>query len=1221
MDFWPTDNRVSTGKQKAKETSSSGFNYEQGKLGGATLVDQSGHLEWAFVLKHNEARKLDTTAPVKVFPITRPPSFSLSTTNVVQRAELGANFLRTHLPDVDVAADLIREELTADSGITQELADFDPFEGNLLEVVSRQETNGKVVSSLAFPMGELNCDLNISPFLFSKATGTTFKPSAWPVKKFNTPIQQIVASKLSSTAGLQKSFLAVRTFGATSILDVNASPQATTISDLTSITRSDVGDRRIVDVKFSQNLGQTILVNDRGSVHTCRVDSGVRSMNVILGQQETTMDSFWRIGLGDMNTCHLASRTELQHLDLRTQKPTCLFSTSLPEDIITFVEDRWDDHLVRLTSMRQLIWIDQRVPGKPLLSYNHRRQLDRSLETRTITVDSSHVTLLTSRRNSLVTVYDVSLSQGLVQFKSAPYCFSGPPHVPYAGLACFQQSETRDTSFFTLSEHGSIHRIDLRVSSISPQRLDWTSDVRNLDNSASRLRPNAGTLGDQERTIENLSPIYDNIYQIFNPEEASKIENANAQAVHQLVEQVPVFWQNLDDPAEHMLTGFDVVFRAGDEPAQSSRADFLTGSIFNSTRGYRALDQGRISAVAMGKDAGWHCNLRPMLAQLECNVADDINGVTEALRDFDLLPDSECSPQSLHREKESREQLALDLTLAADVFSAQPFTKTTTMDNNALETMTESLSLNSEPPPLEFHYFRLPGRGEEAPETYPFGVRLLLNDWEVGTDPEDFIYQDPYRPQQAVVAGQRATRTMPVIAFSQPPMVVAAAPAVLPSIIESRRISNIGVSQPPMPLPSTQPLDFDSQESSMPMMANSQILPGAFGGRPSVSKKKKRVGGFYAIHIDLNRAKGHETGLTSPALVPYGWKKSPVERPGCTARFSSMCVVPLLSGIFVRFTASYIANKAVVCALSASYISTFAGYPLDSLKSRLQTNKQYISVPRLAAIVYREEGVRGFYRGLWIPLMTISFVRAASFTIYNRSKEAFRDYDYLQRNSIIDVSIIGGISGGLSGALISFGSAPFELVKVRRQLEYTIAASKGIHLVKPPGTMEAVKEIFRTNVSLSSFFVSIDVIFKVRDTLGTGLYFSEYDAMRHLLGRSRTGEQGPTPPWLPIPASLVPFVCGSFAGVTSWALIYPLDVVKTKVQQRALAGERFRGVFETFHRLIRGPDPNAPKPFLAGMARIYRGLGVSAVRSITTHGLLWTFFDFVGNYIDRLPPD
>jgi solute carrier family 25 carnitine/acylcarnitine transporter 20/29 len=159
----------------------------------------------------------------------------------------------------------------------------------------------------------------------------------------------------------------------------------------------------------------------------------------------------------------------------------------------------------------------------------------------------------------------------------------------------------------------------------------------------------------------------------------------------------------------------------------------------------------------------------------------------------------------------------------------------------------------------------------------------------------------------------------------------------------------------------------------------------------------------------------------------------------------------------------------------------------------------------------------------------------------------------------------------------------------------------------------------------------------IRDTSGTALYFLEYDGMRHLLGRSRAGEQVETPSWLPIHHSLVPFVCGSLSGVTSWALIYPLDVVKTKVQQRALAGERYRGAWETLYRLIRGdqctrtyassilnriglgPNPDTPKPILAGIARIYQGLGVSALRSITTHGLLWTFFDITANYIDRLP--
>lgn len=309
-------------------------------------------------------------------------------------------------------------------------------------------------------------------------------------------------------------------------------------------------------------------------------------------------------------------------------------------------------------------------------------------------------------------------------------------------------------------------------------------------------------------------------------------------------------------------------------------------------------------------------------------------------------------------------------------------------------------------------------------------------------------------------------------------------------------------------------------------------------------------------------------------------------------------------------------NKAVVCALSASYISTFAGYPLDSLKSRLQNSRRQVTVPQMAAVVYREEGIQGFYRGLWVPLVTISFVRAASFTIYNRTKEYFADHEWLNNDRILDVSTTGGIAGALSGSLISFTSAPFELVKVRRQLEFAIAESKGIQLTKPPNTLAAVADIFRRN-GIKGLYTGFPLHF-CRDTAGTALYFLEYDAFRHILGRNRLGEQGPVPTWFPIPASLVPFFCGSLSGVTSWAIIYPLDVVKTKVQTRALAGESKRGFFETFRRLVRGPDPNAPKPLVAGIARIYRGLGVSALRSIMTHGILWSLFDMTGRYIDNL---
>ncbi|KAH7102349.1 mitochondrial carrier [Auriculariales sp. MPI-PUGE-AT-0066] len=288
-------------------------------------------------------------------------------------------------------------------------------------------------------------------------------------------------------------------------------------------------------------------------------------------------------------------------------------------------------------------------------------------------------------------------------------------------------------------------------------------------------------------------------------------------------------------------------------------------------------------------------------------------------------------------------------------------------------------------------------------------------------------------------------------------------------------------------------------------------------------------------------------------------------------------------------------NKPVVCATTASLFSTLAGYPLDSLKSRLQASRAAVSVPRMAATVLREEGLVGFFRGLWIPLFTISVVRATSFSIYNSTKDVLVQNGYFAQPRALDVGLRGCLGGATAGAIICFGSAPFELVKIRRQLEYSIAAAKGVHLEKPPSNWQAVTEIVRV-AGVRGLYAGFPLHF-LRDTSGTALYFWDVAA----------DPRGPRPVRV-----------RKLAGVTSWALIYPLDVVKTKVQQRALSGQKRRTIGETCMRMIRGPDPDKPRTFVHGIGRLYRGLGVSALRSVTTHGLLWTIFDYTGGVIDRL---
>ena len=48
---------------------------------------------------------------------------------------------------------------------------------------------------------------------------------------------------------------------------------------------------------------------------------------------------------------------------------------------------------------------------------------------------------------------------------------------------------------------------------------------------------------------------------------------------------------------------------------------------------------------------------------------------------------------------------------------------------------------------------------------------------------------------------------------------------------------------------------------------------------------------------------------------------------------------------------------------------------------------------------------------------------AASFTIYTRTKEFFRDHHLIDHRKLLGCATVGGIAGAMAGSLISFGSA------------------------------------------------------------------------------------------------------------------------------------------------------------------------------------------------------
>ncbi|RDX56514.1 hypothetical protein OH76DRAFT_1426024 [Lentinus brumalis] len=935
MDFWPgyfaeqeTSSSQEKRKGKAQDKRIEGpWRYpvlDHGSLAAATLVRKAKRYEWSFAADIvTEYKLIASESPAEVFPPTRPKVSRAPKITPLQRAEQGAQFIRTYYPDVDIPAELIRAEIAEDDKATQTWKSNDIFSGNLIDVCTVQVAR-KHVPYLAFPMGETNSQLNMSPLTIRSRTKVDLKPRAAPVHTFQTPIRQIVSSPhVVETGTVRDSFLGVRTMGSATIFKVKASAafgnDAVETSSVVTVQRSSIGDRQPVDMTVLSSSSGTIgyVVNDMGDIYRCGVSEGKTTVERVHARDQT----------GPL-LCHVAAcsgrdklvatfDTSAFLLDFRTGKEKAceLYTVPRADTRLTFIDAPDDTHTVRLTSTDEILWLDDRNTRRPLLAVKHGRAFDISLAARSCGYSSkagpqhaltkTPLTFLTSRRNSLVTIYDVSRTDRLVQMRSAPFAL--PPIVKpdgaHGGYALQPHAlfGSKHLSVFQLSERGSVSVLHLDHSSVDatpedasehPRHTQWPAGVQELARKADTMRADQGSLAERAHSMTDLQPVYHKLFVERNQESIS----AQSNAVFDTIERMPAFWQDSDAPVDHVLTTFDIALRSGAEPSDASRNDWFTGSALDSAAGYRAWGQGRVPREELAKRSPWHLDVSSSIRRHVPEFAGDPHKTLQNLACYDLSDGPHRTADSFRRETEARSQLALDLSLAADVFASQypGQDAVTSFDedvlNISLSTQAMSLGGDLEPPPVQFSFLRpnhskvtssRQGEGEsdipEASEATsrplpPLGVRLLLQEWEVGTDPNHYVYRDPYddaadvrtpaapRPTEQFAQRAPPLNTVPTPALTQrPPAIATAAPRAAPAVVASQPLARRPLaatrSQDALPAQSqgllngtSQPTDtWAAPPSSQEHFAATQVLPGPHGGRPNAVKKKpakKRVGGF-----------------------------------------------------------------------------------------------------------------------------------------------------------------------------------------------------------------------------------------------------------------------------------------------------------------------------------------------------------------------------------------
>ncbi|POS77812.1 integral membrane ornithine transporter of mitochondria [Diaporthe helianthi] len=307
--------------------------------------------------------------------------------------------------------------------------------------------------------------------------------------------------------------------------------------------------------------------------------------------------------------------------------------------------------------------------------------------------------------------------------------------------------------------------------------------------------------------------------------------------------------------------------------------------------------------------------------------------------------------------------------------------------------------------------------------------------------------------------------------------------------------------------------------------------------------------------------------------------------------------------------------RTEVSASASSVLSTLTAFPLDSVKTRMQTYN-YSGFLDCVKHTYQTEQLRGFFRGVTAPMASITLVRTVSFSIYQRSKYVYSDW--LKQNFGIDVlahvnkqgtypnlSSVAcfGAAGATAGSCITLIACPFELTKLSAQVSVLLADKKNCthpesHKIaasyQNKGTFKTMANIIRHRGPFG-LYTGFN-LHLLRDTLGTGIYFMTYESSKQLL-TTFGGDGTHSNP-------LAVLVAGGLCGIVSWAMIYPIDSAKSIYQRNCLMYSRGQTVprvkIEFFRR------------------HMYRGLGVSMGRSCAVNAVFFSSFEFLKKQINAI---
>ncbi|XP_056437255.1 solute carrier family 25 member 47-A [Gadus chalcogrammus] len=264
------------------------------------------------------------------------------------------------------------------------------------------------------------------------------------------------------------------------------------------------------------------------------------------------------------------------------------------------------------------------------------------------------------------------------------------------------------------------------------------------------------------------------------------------------------------------------------------------------------------------------------------------------------------------------------------------------------------------------------------------------------------------------------------------------------------------------------------------------------------------------------------------------------------------------------------------------------GYPFDTVKVRIQTQPQFTGLWQCATTTFYKEGLHGFFKGMALPVTTISMTSSVVFGTYRNCLQCLsqvRSGAPGGPNTKLDVFL----SGMTAGVAQIFVMSPGDIVKVRLQCQTESSRGRpSMSMPKYRGPVHCLLQILREEGVLGLYRGALPLM--LRDGPSYATYFLTYNTLCEWM--TPVGKEGPGLSGV--------MLAGGLAGMAGWTLGTPMDVIKARLQMDgARETRRYRGLAHCVSETVR----------LEGAGVFFRSLGINCLRAFPVNMVVFVTYE------------